>query len=85
MQLEDYLATKRLSDQAFADRVGVSQSYISRLRRRMVIPSLETALRIQREVGPELDLLNLLPPGRAQLVEPAPAPRGVRHRKAVAV
>lgn len=46
MKLADYLAHAALTDQAFADKIGMSQSAVNRLRRGETRPDWETASKI---------------------------------------
>lgn len=47
----DYIATSGLTQTAWAARIGVSKSYLSHLIRGNRMPSLQTAVRIERETG----------------------------------
>jgi transcriptional regulator with XRE-family HTH domain len=49
--LPDYLSKHGLTQRAFAVRVGVDQSIVSRLCAGRMTPSLDLALRIERETG----------------------------------
>lgn len=61
MTLETYLRKHRLSDQAFSERVGCTQSYVSRLKRGIVSPSLSIALKVRSASNDEIELVSLLP------------------------
>ncbi len=46
MKLQDYITQSGLTDAQFAERVGVSQPHINKIRRGVVSPSLSVAERI---------------------------------------
>jgi len=48
MKLSDFLSERKLTDEAFASMVGMSQSQVSRLRREVSRPSWETLAMIER-------------------------------------
>lgn len=48
MRLSDYLTKHKLSDDTFAERIGVNRSTVSRLRRTNQKPSEETLAAIVR-------------------------------------
>jgi len=49
--LSQYLEREKLTQSAFADRLGVKQSFVSRLIRGEAMPSLKTAVRIAEVTG----------------------------------
>lgn len=63
MTLQEYLDKTDLSDQAFARRVGVTQSYVSRMRRGLVHPSVGIAVRVHRASKRKVDIETLVPTG----------------------
>ena len=52
--LDAYLSKYRIRQASFAARVGTSQATISKLISRTVLPSLELAVRIERETDGEV-------------------------------
>ena len=50
-QLSTYLSNNGISQRAFAKRVGIDQSVISRFARGEARPSLDVALNIEKETG----------------------------------
>jgi plasmid maintenance system antidote protein VapI len=48
-KLSEYLSEKALTHQAFAEKIGVHQTTISRLCDENTVPSIGTALAIERE------------------------------------
>lgn len=47
--LNQFLTLQKISRAAFAERVGISQPYLSQLEAGKRVPSLELAVRIERE------------------------------------
>jgi transcriptional regulator with XRE-family HTH domain len=52
--LSSFLKKSGVTQSAFAQRVGVVQATISRLARGTVMPSIEVAVKIERETGGEV-------------------------------
>lgn len=52
--LAQYLHREKLTQSAFAERLGVRQSFVSRLIRGEAKPSLGTAFRIEKLTGGEV-------------------------------
>lgn len=48
MKLIDFLQSKKLTDAAFAEKVGLSQSQVSRIKRGKSMPSWDAAAAIER-------------------------------------
>lgn len=65
--LDHFLRQHRLRQSVFADRVGATQATISKLIRGDTRPSLELAVRIERETKGAV-------PANSWVPEPAPAP-----------
>lgn len=61
MDLPDWQSKHRVDDQELADAVGVTRSYINRVRRGDVNPSLKIALDIYAYTNKEVELEQLLP------------------------
>jgi len=61
MSLDEWLKQKELNAQEFADLVGVTQGYISRLRARKVTPSVVVAVAIRDATNGEVTVDDLLP------------------------
>ena len=66
-KLATYIKGAGISQREFADRVGVDYSIVSRLARDGMRPSLELAVRIERETKGAV-------PANSWVPEPAPAP-----------
>jgi transcriptional regulator with XRE-family HTH domain len=66
-KLATYIKDAGISQREFADRIGVDYSIVSRLARDGMRPSLDLAVRIERETGGEVPATSWVP-------EPAPAP-----------
>lgn len=61
MTLHDYLTANGLSEASFAERVGVSQAQIHRLRVGKTWPSRDLAIRIRDETGGQVTPDSFLP------------------------
>jgi transcriptional regulator with XRE-family HTH domain len=73
MRLADYLSTHRITQSAFAGRVGVTTSTISRLCRGQTPPSKDLISAIVRETGGAVLPNDLFPDAMAQVpAEAAP-------------
>ncbi len=66
-KLRDHLTQSRISQVTFADLIGVRQATVSRLCSGEQVPSLELAVRIERETKGAV-------PANSWVPEPAPAP-----------
>lgn len=51
MDLATYLASKGLTEAQFADRVGIGRPTINRIKRGIMQPSVELAIRIEQATG----------------------------------
>lgn len=60
-KLKQYLSDTQTPQAAFAARVGVDQTTISRIARKRVAPSLELALRIKEATSGAVQPEDLLP------------------------
>jgi len=61
MDLPDWQAKHRVDDQELADAVGVTRTYINKIRRGDVNPSLKTALDIYAYTDRQVELEQLVP------------------------
>lgn len=61
MKLEVYLDQNGITDDAFAQAIGVSRSMVTKLRHQTTKPSADTALRIERVTLGAVMLVDLLP------------------------
>lgn len=62
MTLDAYLKKQKMTEQEFASRVGVTQSYIHRIRKGQVFGlSLLVAVRIHKATDRKVGILELLP------------------------
>lgn len=61
MTLEEYMKLEGLTETAIADRVGVSQPHIGRIRKRQRRPSPELALKIESLTGGKVSAASLNP------------------------
>lgn len=61
MTLAEYLSSKRLTDEAFASIVNLSQSQISRIKRGISRPSWSAVEAIERATGGEVSASDFLP------------------------
>ena len=61
MELNDWMAANKVSDDDIADKIGVSRSYVSRVRRGLANNiSLKVALDIWQVTGKTVDLNSML-------------------------
>ncbi len=60
MTLEQYLRQERISQAWFAKQVGTTEATISRIRRKLVMPKLDLAIRIVEESQDQITLKELL-------------------------
>jgi transcriptional regulator with XRE-family HTH domain len=86
MNLETWMSDNKLTDQTVSEAVGVTRSYISRIRYGQVHPSLGVALAIWDYTGRRIELVSLLPKHwrvtPPQPVTPVGTPRRPAVRKA---
>jgi transcriptional regulator with XRE-family HTH domain len=61
MSLDEWMKARNMNSQQFGDQVGLTQSYVSRLRRRTVTPSVVTAVTIRNFTNYEVSIDDLLP------------------------
>lgn len=61
MTLAEYLSSKRITDEAFASMVNLSQSQISRIKRGISRPSWSALAAIERATGGEVSASDFLP------------------------
>ena len=59
--LKPYLADQNLSQKAFALRLSVDPSIVSRLANGQMLPSLELAVQIERETGGAVPATSWIP------------------------
>lgn len=50
-KLITYLRENQITQSTFAGRIGITQAALSRMLSGRIVPSLETAVKIQRETG----------------------------------
>lgn len=60
-KLREHLKEKRITQRAFADRVGVSKAYMSEIASGLKVPSLEVAVRIQRATDGDVAVESWIP------------------------
>ena len=60
MRLGTYLRERRMTQREFAERIGVSRSYLSMLISGSKIPSLKIATKIEKETGGEVTAIAML-------------------------
>jgi transcriptional regulator with XRE-family HTH domain len=60
--LNEWMEDAGATDAAAAEAVGLSRGYFSRVRKGVVHPSLDTALRIYDWTGGRIDLRSMVPP-----------------------
>ena len=60
MKLVDYILSSGIKRRKFAERIGVSESYISLLVNGKRRPSVSVALQIERITGGNVSAINLL-------------------------
>ena len=85
MTLEEWMRANGKVDQAVADALDVTRSYVTRIRAGDVHPSLGLALRLQEITGGEVELVNLLPRAlRPRAPAPVPTPPKPAPKKAAA-
>jgi DNA-binding transcriptional regulator YdaS (Cro superfamily) len=70
MELAKYMTTHGLTDSAFAAKIGVDRSVVSKLRVRTLGASIETAVKIIDATGGAVTAHDLVPVNR----KPAPSP-----------
>lgn len=51
MTLADFMKAADLKDTDFAERIGMDRTFVSRLRRGLVKPSIKTVVAIERATG----------------------------------
>lgn len=61
MKLDDFLSKSPLTDEAFGQLIGCSQSQVSRLRRGESAPSPERIARIRDATGGKVDFKDFYP------------------------
>jgi transcriptional regulator with XRE-family HTH domain len=61
MSLDDWINARKMSSQQFGDLVGLTQGYVSRLRRGKVTPSIITAITIRNQTNGEVTVDDLDP------------------------
>ena len=61
MDLQTWMASKKLTDQKVADALAVTRPYITRLRAGQVNPTLVSALKIVDYSNGKIDIRQLLP------------------------
>lgn len=61
MTLSEYLSERKITDEAFAAEVGISQSQISRLRRGISRPSWESVALIERATEGQVTASDFMP------------------------
>jgi transcriptional regulator with XRE-family HTH domain len=82
MDLTQWMRTKDVSDQDVADAVGLTRSYITRIRHGQVHPSLGVALDLHKLSDGQVALEMLLP--RALRPKPRQKPKGTSRKPAAA-
>jgi DNA-binding XRE family transcriptional regulator len=86
MNLETWMNEHGLTDQAVSEAIGVTRSYVSRIRYGQVHPSLGVALAIWEYSKHQVELISLLPKHwrvtPPQPVTPVGTPRRPAVRKA---
>lgn len=65
MKLAEWMEREKLTDEAFAERVGADRTYIGRIRRGLHSPSLALMARIKGATGGEVTADDLLPQTQA--------------------
>ena len=60
MRLGAYLRERSMTQREFAERIGVSRSYLSMLISGSKIPSLKIATKIEKETGGEVTAIAML-------------------------
>jgi len=61
MLLDEWMKIRDMNSQQLGDLIGLTQSYVSRLRRRKVTPSIVTAVSIRNFTKGEVTVDDLLP------------------------
>jgi hypothetical protein len=54
MTVDEFLTTTGMSNVVFGRRINRTKSYVSKLRRRLITPSLETAISINGASGNQI-------------------------------
>lgn len=61
MTLAEWLSEKKMTDEAFADRIGISRTMVTKLRNRTTTPSAHTAMMILEATAGRVPLPDLMP------------------------
>lgn len=61
MLLDDYLTRSNLTDAAFAEKIEIGRSMVTKLRHRKAKPSFDTAMKIEKATGGRVSLKDLAP------------------------
>ena len=74
MTLSEWMKANGKVDQEIGDALGVTRSYVTRIRAGDVHPSLGVGLALQEVTGGEVELVNLLPRHLRPQPQPQPQP-----------
>lgn len=61
MNLDDYLTETNTKSSSIAKALRVSEGYISKLRKKIIMPSLVNAIVIQRYCNDKVSIIDLIP------------------------